>query len=307
MLLVVDHTDSIAGAVAHTVHTTARIGGGPPGLMVATSVFQSNNWLTGFKAAAVVTLLDGNKKILASTNPQHGWADGTVIGTHVNTVTWTYQFAPNIANQAAGIAVLHLPDENYLSNISGFFDKFGKQIVDIIKKLQGGHTDGPAPYDPSSETGGGGGEVGTIEDPGSETGDGGGGVNTTEGAVWAKAGAPWSNYAAKRAGKPPAVGTATAVPNEFHYGVPANITVRATDSVTKAPINGVVYVGARAVGHTGVPFNFTWNTTFHATVDPRTHQRILAPLTTPLMTVRAEGYQPISVPVTVKGSKVPAD
>ena len=71
--LVVDRTDSIDGAVAHTVHTIARIGGAAPGLMVARSVFRSANWITGFKAAAVVVLIDNNGQITARGDPPtHG-------------------------------------------------------------------------------------------------------------------------------------------------------------------------------------------------------------------------------------------
>jgi len=47
--LVVDRTDSIDGAVAHTVHTIARIGGAAPGLMVARSVLDQQTGLRDSK------------------------------------------------------------------------------------------------------------------------------------------------------------------------------------------------------------------------------------------------------------------
>lgn len=282
MEFVIDHTDHINGAVAHNVHTVARIGGGAPGLMVATSTFSSDNWVTGFKAAAVVVLLDANNRVIAASTPQHGWADGTWFGTHVNVMTWTFQFDPALASQAAGIGVLHFPDENYLNNIVDFFTKYGNVIVEIISALfgSGGNTSSPQPYDPSTDTGGG-----------------GGGVGTTDSTSWALLGEPWQSRAATAPA--PKTGRASAQPQVFQNHTPTSITVHAFDATTNAPLNGVVYIGNRAVGQTDQAFTYTFNATFHSRINPVTHQVTLVPLPQPPMTVRANGYNPINVPYRV--------
>jgi hypothetical protein len=281
MELLVDHTDHIGGAVAHNVHTIARIGGGAPGLMVATSTFQSDNLLSGFKAVAVVVLLDANNMILAASTPQHGWADATWLGTHVNVMTWTFQFDPQLASQAAGIAVLHFPDENYLVNIVEFFQKWGNLILKIFEVLFGknGNTSSPQPFDAATQSGGG-----------------GGGLGSTDSTSWALLSEPWKSRAAIQA-QP--VGTATASPNEFQNHEATSITVHAADAATNAAISGIVYIGNEAAGHTDTPFTYTWNERFITRVDPRTHRRTLVPLPLPPMTVRADGYTPIAVPITV--------
>ena len=280
MELVVDRRDSINGAVAHTVHTIARIGGGDPGLMVATSTFESDNLLSGFKAAAVVALLDSGNKIITTSTSQHGWADATWLGKHVNVISWTFQFDPAVAAQATGIAVLHFPDENYLNNIVDFINKYGGMIVKVLSALFGGSdTSSPKPYDPNTGTGGG-----------------GGGTGTSDSSSWAVLGEPWKSRAA---GPQIRKGTAAATPTTFKNHVPTSITVHAVDSGTSAAISGVVYIGDAAVGHTDTSFTYTWNQTFLTKVDPTTHVRTLVPLPLPQMSVRADGYNPITVPVNV--------
>jgi hypothetical protein len=288
--LVVDRTDSIDGAVAHTVHTIARIGGAAPGLMVARSVFRSANWITGFKAAAVVVLIDNNGQITARSDPPtHGWADGTAIGTAQNTVDWTYQFDPAAANNAANIAVLHFPDENYLSNLNGFLAKFGSSIAKIIPYLFGGSSgNNPVSYNPETESGGGGGGEGDAEE-----GD------------WALMGTPWQNYTSPNA--PTHTGMGAANPNAFQFGAPTTITVHATDAATGATVNGHVYIGATAVGDTDHPFTHTWNPVLGRIdhIDPNTHRPVFVPSKPDPMTVRAQGYNPITVPYTVAGRDAP--
>jgi hypothetical protein len=283
--LVVDRTDIIDGAVAHTVHTTARIGGGAPGLMVATSTFRSANWLSGFKAAAVVVLVDEGGNILARSDPpQHGWADGTWIGVHETTTTWTYQFDPNVANSAANIGVLHFPDENYLSNLNGLLGRLGS-IWNIIATFLQNNPSGGNTYDQTTESGGGGGSLGQTDDQ-----------------QWALMADPWKSYAT-----PPVThtGQATANPNAFLNHVLASITVHATDAATNTPIQGIVYIGATAAGHTDQPFTHTWNQRGFTRIDPSTHRPSIVPAPLEPMTVRVNGYNPITVTYTVSDGLAP--
>jgi hypothetical protein len=254
--------------------------------MVARSVFRSANWLTGFKAAAVVVLIDNNGLIIARSDPpQHGWADAMAFGKYENTVDWTYQFDPIAANNADNIGVLHFPDETYLSNLTAFLNTLGGGFITVIKALQGSGGANSS-YDPTTETGGGGGSEGQPEN-----------------ASWALMGAPWQGYTAQAA--PTRTGNGNANPNAFQFGAPTSITVHAADAVTNAPIDGLVYVGTTAVGNTDIPFTYTWNPTGRGYIDPNTHRPIIVQTRPDPMTVRAQGYSPITVPYTIAGGSAP--
>jgi len=253
---------------AQHVHTVARIGGGSPGLMVATSRFWSTNLLTGFKAAAVVVLTDRNGGVIASSDKGHGWADGVWIGTHDNTRTWTYQFDPDVASRAEGIAVLHGLDEDWIRNFTQFVktaEQIGQVIIDLIKQLRDWFGDGGTGRPDKT-------------DSGTET-------------SWALIGDPWSSYARAPVQR---TAIASATPATAQEGVRTTLTVQARDAVTGAPVNGTVYIGTSAVGQTGAPFSYTWNRKFRRAGDT------MIPLPFNPITVRADGYLEAKVAFKVK-------
>lgn len=264
MELVADITSDLREA--QHVHTVARIGGGAPGLMVATSRFWSNNLLTGFKAAAVVVLTDRNGGVIATSDPCHGWADGVWTGTHDNTRTWTYQFDPAVAAAAEGIAVLHGFDEDWIRNLNRFVE-FARQVAQIVIDLIN-----------QMKTAGGDGGTGRPDK--TDTGE----------TSWALVGDPWASYARAPA---PRTAIATAAPARTQEGVRTTLTVQARDSATGAPVSGTVYIGTAAVGQTGTPFDYTWNRKY------RRAGTALVPLPFNAITVQASGYLEARVPFTV--------
>lgn len=265
MELVVDLSTNLREA--HSVHTVARIGGGPPGLMVATSRFVSRNLLTGFKAQAVVALTDEFGTIIALSDKQHGWADSIWFGVSDNQQTWTYQFDPQIASRATGIAVFHAFDEDWIRNLENAL-RIGRMALEAILEFIRSLGDGRNGYAESSQTGT---------------------------STWPLVGPPWSGYVQA------SVGTAvvSATPAEAQEGVSTNITVEALDSVTGQPINGTVYIGTAVVGATGRPFRYTWNRKYRRIFDPRTRTSTIEPLPFNKVQVRADNYVSVDVPFNV--------
>lgn len=89
-----------------------------------------------------------------------------------------------------------------------------------------------------------------------------------------------------------------AMPALIPLGVPAQVTVRATDLRTGAALaNGVVKVDGQVVGTTDVPFTFTFNTRVETEFDPELHITI-STVINPVLTVTVPEYPEADVPVT---------
>lgn len=91
---------------------------------------------------------------------------------------------------------------------------------------------------------------------------------------------------------------AVATPAMIPLGVPTQVTVRASDLRTDAPLaNGVVKVDGQVVGTTDVPFTFTFNTRIEEEFDPELRITIRT-VVNPAMTVTVTGYPEVDVPLT---------
>ena len=91
---------------------------------------------------------------------------------------------------------------------------------------------------------------------------------------------------------------AVATPAMVPLNVATQVTVRATDFRTGAPLTGVVKVDGQVVGTTDVPFTYTFTTTLEQEWDPELRRLITTGVINPTVSVKAPDYPEVEVPIT---------